>query len=191
MRKSSVTTGGVAGSGNAPAKERIRTLTKNTAARKRQAEGNDLLTIGYEGAALDGFLSALRHARVSVVIDIRAVAASRRPGFSKTALSAVLSGAGVDYLHLRALGDPKPGREAARAGQMAEFRRIYTAHLRSAPAKAALAEAVEVAQQQAACLLCYEAEPDGCHRSIVAAAIARKTGLVVHHLCPDRDGPAG
>lgn len=144
-----------------------------------------LRTIGYEGASLEDFISALKHARVSVLIDIRAVAVSRRKGFSKTALASALSEADIGYLHLRDLGDPKPGREAARAGRISEFRAIYSAHLRGAVAQAALAEATRVAGYRDACLLCYEAEPNHCHRSMVAAAIARKTGLAIKHLYPN------
>ncbi|WP_372624343.1 DUF488 family protein [Falsiroseomonas sp.] len=144
-----------------------------------------LCTIGYEGARLDGFLAALRRSRVSLLIDVRAVAVSRRKGFSKTALAAALGEAGISYLHLRDLGDPKPGREAARAGRMSEFRTIYNAHLRGAVAQAALAEAAQVVEHRAACLLCYEADPSGCHRSIVAAALSRKTGIAVQHLHAD------
>lgn len=144
-----------------------------------------LRTIGYEGATLEGFLAALRRSRVSLLIDVRAVAVSRRKGFSKTALAAALAEAGIGYLHLRDLGDPKPGREAARAGRMSEFRAIYNAHLRGAVAQAALAEAARVVEHRAACLLCYEADPSGCHRNIVAAALSRKTGLAVQHLHPD------
>jgi len=144
-----------------------------------------LCTIGYEGAALDGFLSALGRARISLVIDVRAVAVSRRKGFSKTALTAALAANGIDYLHLRDLGDPKPGREAAREGRMADFRRIYRAHLSKVAARVALAEASEAATQHAACLLCYEAEPNGCHRSIVAAELARNAAFAINHLHPD------
>lgn len=143
-----------------------------------------LRTIGYEGATLEGLLAALRRARVSLLIDVRAVAVSRRKGFSKTALAAALGQSGIGNLHLRGLGDPKPGRDAARAGRMGEFRTIYTAHLRGTVAQAALAEAARVVEHRAACLLCYEADPSGCHRSIVATAIARKTGLAIQHLHP-------
>jgi uncharacterized protein (DUF488 family) len=153
--------------------------------------GKKLHTIGYEGAALDGFLSALSRARVSLVIDVRAIAVSRRKGFSKTALAAALAENGIDYLHLRDLGDPKPGREAAREGRLADFRRIYRAHLSGAAARIALNEAAKAATQQAACLLCYEAEPNGCHRSIVANELARSTKFAVHHLHPDPAGAAG
>ncbi|MFT8246539.1 DUF488 family protein [Roseomonas sp. BN140053] len=142
-------------------------------------------TIGYEGAAIAGFLTALEAAGVSLVVDVRAVAVSRRKGFSKTALGLALADAGIRYMHLRDLGDPKPGREAARAGKMAAFRRIYRAHLATDAAQQALSQATGLAQAEAACLLCYEAEPTGCHRSIVAAAIAETTGLGVHHIYVD------
>jgi len=141
-----------------------------------------LRTIGYEGATLELFLEVLQEARVSVVLDIRAVAVSRRRGFSKTALSEALAGAGIGYRHLRDLGDPKAGREAARAGRHNEFQRIYRAHLAGAAAQVALVEAERLALRRAACLLCYEAEPSGCHRSIVASALSGKTGIAIQHL---------
>ncbi|TCI00836.1 DUF488 domain-containing protein [Roseococcus sp. SYP-B2431] len=148
-------------------------------------------TIGYEGATLSGFLSALRRARVSLIVDIRAVAVSRRKGFSKNALASALREIGIDYMHLRGLGDPKAGREAARAGRMSEFRAIYANHLRSEAAQAALAEAIQISTRKSICLLCYEAESSGCHRTIVAASIARKTGLVIQHLSPDASSHVG
>jgi uncharacterized protein (DUF488 family) len=151
----------------------------------------NLHTIGYEGATLDRFLDALSRAGVRLVIDVRAVAVSRRRGFSKSALAAALAGADVAYVHIRDLGDPKPGREAARAGRMDEFRRVYRAHLRSDSARAALAEAAAAARERTACLLCYEAAPSDCHRTIVATAIAKGTGLAVQHLFTQCTGPEG
>ena len=69
-----------------------------------------LATIGYEGASMQTFLSALQEAQVELLVDVRAVASSRRPGFSKTKLAANLAGKGIDYLHLRGLGTPADGR---------------------------------------------------------------------------------
>ena len=73
-----------------------------------------LSTIGYEGKTLDEFIGELKQAGVALILDVRAVAASRRPGFSKTALSNALRENGIDYRHYRALGTPAAGREAAR-----------------------------------------------------------------------------
>lgn len=147
-----------------------------------------LHTIGYEGVALEDVLASVQKARIRLLIDVRAVAVSRRRGFSKTALAEALRDQGIAYLHLRDLGDPKAGREAARAGRHAEFLQIYGDHLAGDAAQAALREAALAAVEKTSCLLCYEAEPSGCHRAIVARAISEATGIVVDHLRPH--GPA-
>ena len=138
-----------------------------------------LATIGYERATQDEVIGKLKAAQIEVVLDVRAVASSRRAGFSKTLLAASLAGAGVDYLHLRALGTPKAGRQAARAGRVAEMRRIFEDHLEQPEAQVALAQAVQVAGERRAALLCYEAEAKDCHRSIVADRIRAATDCIV------------
>jgi uncharacterized protein (DUF488 family) len=130
-----------------------------------------LSTIGYESDTLDGVIGRLKSAGVSLLIDVRAVASSRRPGFSKTMLAASLAEAGIDYLHLRPLGTPKAGRDAARAGRTAEMQALFRDHLAEPSAVAALAEAILQAQARPSALLCYEAEACRCHRAIVAEAI--------------------
>jgi uncharacterized protein (DUF488 family) len=140
---------------------------------------NRLATIGYEAATLAQVVERLQAAGVEVVIDVRAVAASRRPGFSKTMLAASLAEAGVGYRHLRALGTPKAGREAARAGRTGEMRAIFEAHLEEPQAQAQLAEAVQMSTERSAALLCYEADAERCHRAIVAERIAMITGCAV------------
>jgi uncharacterized protein (DUF488 family) len=110
---------------------------------------------------------------------VRAIAASRRAGFSKTLLAASLKDAGIDYLHLRALGTPKPGREAARKGHIGEMTAIYEEHLTEPAAQLALGEATEVASERRAALLCYEADAAGCHRRIVADLIHERIGVRV------------
>ena len=89
-----------------------------------------LFTIGYEGTDIDRFVETLKIVGVEVVADVRAVALSRKKGFSKSALSARLMADGMEYLHFVELGDPKPGRDAARAGLYDEFRKIYRRHLK-------------------------------------------------------------
>jgi hypothetical protein len=69
--------------------------------------------IGYEGSVLEDFVATLRSAGVETLIDVRDVPLSRKPGFSKSALQANLEAHGIAYVHLKGLGDPKPGREAA------------------------------------------------------------------------------
>lgn len=139
-------------------------------------------TIGYEGAEIGSFIATLVAARVSLVVDVRDVAQSRKPGFSKRSLEEHLAAAGLGYIHLRALGDPKPGREAARSGDYRRFRRIFTSHLRTGEAKAALSEAGNLLKNDIACLLCFEHDHSLCHRAIVAAKLAGATGARVDHL---------
>ncbi|HZW46696.1 MAG TPA: DUF488 domain-containing protein, partial [Microvirga sp.] len=117
-----------------------------------------LFTIGYEGKTLDEFLGQLGEAGVRLLIDVRAVAASRRPGFSKTALAGALAERGIGYVHLRALGTPKAGREAARKGRIAEMREIYDAQLETPEAELALEQARSAALETPSALLCFEAE---------------------------------
>jgi uncharacterized protein (DUF488 family) len=149
--------------------------------------GAEVLTIGYEGATPPALLAALRAAGVNTLVDVRALANSRRPGFAKGALSAALEGAGIGYLHLRALGTPAEGRAAVRAGRPEAMRRIFAAHLAGTEAQAALANLADLARRQRVCLLCLEADPARCHRTLVAEAV----GLPVTHLAPQGAGSAG
>lgn len=130
-----------------------------------------IATIGYERATLADVIARLKAAEVEVVLDVRAVAASRRAGFSKTLLAATLAEAGVDYRHLRQLGTPKAGRDAARKGRIGEMHEIFEAHLAEPSAQIELAEARNIARGRKAALLCFEADHSRCHRAIVADRI--------------------
>jgi uncharacterized protein (DUF488 family) len=139
----------------------------------------ELATIGYEHATQAEVIGKLKDAGVEVVIDVRAVPSSRRAGFSKNILAGGLHEAGIDYVHLKALGTPKPGRDAAHKGDIATMHRIYHEHLTDPQAQFQLAEATDIARERKAALLCYEADAAGCHRRIVADLIHDKTGLKV------------
>jgi uncharacterized protein (DUF488 family) len=133
-----------------------------------------ICTIGYEQATQAQVIGALKDAGVKVVIDVRAVAASRRAGFSKGVLAASLKEEGLDYLHLKALGTPKAGREAARAGRTQQMHRIFEAHLTEPEAMMALADVAELAQERPSALLCFEADPAQCHRRILTDRLAEQ-----------------
>ncbi len=141
-----------------------------------------LYTIGYEKTAFADFLIALRQAGVAVVIDVRDLPLSRRPGFSKRQLAAGLADAGIAYHHLRALGTPPEGREANRGRQWPRFWDIVEARLATAEATLDLARAADMAAKGNACLLCYEADPATCHRCRVSEMLARRHGFHVEHL---------
>ena len=118
------------------------------------------------------FIAALKKAGVERVIDVRALPLSRRPGFSKTPLRNALAEAEIDYVHLKALGTPAEGREAARKGRHEDLKRIYAAQLDLPEALVASAQMRELAAEKPSALLCYEREPGGCHRSLLITAAA-------------------
>ena len=126
-----------------------------------------IFTIGYEGATQAELVAVLKDAGVELVIDVRAVPNSRRPGFSKHILAAGLAEAGIDYVHLKALGTPADGRAAARAGQQALLERIYAAQLETPEAGLETARMIAFAQETPSALLCYERDPAECHRTLL------------------------
>ncbi|MDP4021803.1 DUF488 domain-containing protein [Methylobacterium sp. NEAU 140] len=140
---------------------------------------NTLFTIGYEGLDAERLTAALRSAGVGLLADVRAVANSRKRGFSKGALKAGVEEAGLGYAHLRALGTPKAGREAARAHDAALMERIFCEEvLDTAAGGAALDELEALARARPTCLLCFERDPARCHRRVVAERL-RDRGFAV------------
>jgi uncharacterized protein (DUF488 family) len=144
-----------------------------------------LFTIGYEQATPAAVLGELKRAKVKLLVDTRAVAASRRPGFSKRQLAAALDEQGIAYLHLQKLGTPADGRAAARAGDLDKLWRIYARHLKTPDAVAAMEELVSLVRAQSGiCLLCYERDPGHCHRSRIAEVVSERTNAKVRDLLP-------
>ena len=131
-----------------------------------------IFTIGYEGTTVPEFIAALKKAGVHQVIDVRALPLSRRPGFSKSALKAALEEAGIEYVHLKALGTPAEGRTAARAGRHADMARIYAGQLELPEAIVQSAQMLELAAEKPSALLCMEREPAHCHRTLLLKAVA-------------------
>ena len=129
-----------------------------------------IFTIGYEAATVDEVVNALRAAGVEQVADIRAIAASRRPGFAKTALAANFASASIGYRHFRALGTPKEGRDAAKMGDRATLERVYAGQLERPEAQAEAAMVKSLAAERPTALLCFERDPAMCHRSLLIAA---------------------
>lgn len=146
----------------------------------------DLTTIGYEGTTIDQVLTTLRDAQVRLLIDVRAVPQSRKPGFSKRQLAAALDEVGIGYVHLQGLGTPKPGRDAVRAGHPERMEVIFREHMTSDRAQAELAQAKQLASERTACMLCFERDHNTCHRKLVAEMIVVSTQQTVVHLAAPR-----
>jgi uncharacterized protein (DUF488 family) len=142
-----------------------------------------LFTIGYEKSALADLLLALKNAKIELLIDTRAVAASRRAGFSKKMLAASLEDKGIKYLHLQKLGTPAEGREAARSGNYKKLWQIYGKHIKTKEAREQLDALEEMIREgRRLCLLCYEREPTECHRSKIAEIMLERTGRKIENL---------
>ncbi len=124
---------------------------------------------------MDRFLATLKDAGVAIVADVRAVALSRKRGFSKSALRDALANHDIGYQHFIRLGTPKEGRQAARAGDGDLMRRIYCDEVLAAePAQEAFRELEGLAQAQPICLLCFERDPANCHRRVLAQRLSEK-----------------
>ncbi|MEO7371460.1 MAG: DUF488 domain-containing protein [Ilumatobacteraceae bacterium] len=149
-----------------------------------------LATIGYEGATVQGFLAALAEARIEMLVDVRAVAMSRRPGFAKTRLAGNLDEAGIAYLHLRGLGTPADGRAAARAGRHQEMHEIFREHMVTPVAQTDLATLVSIVNGgKRVALMCFETNPEHCHRSLVVEAMRDHVEMQVRHLFSVEEDP--
>ena len=145
-----------------------------------------VFTIGYEQAKPDAVMAELKRAKVKLLVDTRAVAASRKPGFSKKQLAATLDENGIAYLHLQKLGTPDEGRQAARSGKLDTLWRIYAKHLETPEANAAMDDLVSIVKSgEVVCLLCYERDQACCHRNRIAEIVHERTGVSVVDLVPE------
>ena len=151
----------------------------------RKARTRPLFTIGYEQAKPAAVLDELRRAKIELLVDTRAVPASRRPGFSKRQLAASLEEAGISYIHLQKLGTPAEGRAAARGGDTVALWRIYDKHIRKPEAQQELGELIALIKSgKRIALLCYCRDPKTCHRSRVVANVRKRMSLKVSDLVP-------
>jgi uncharacterized protein (DUF488 family) len=148
----------------------------------RDLDETALVTVGYEGRSAAELVSALAEADVRVLADVRLTPSSRMPGLSKRPLAAALAAAGIEYLHLPALGNPRDNRQPFRRGDpgsRARFRELLAAP----PAEAALAELEARIRDERVALLCFERDAGRCHRQLVSdQLLGRDPRLAVRHL---------
>jgi uncharacterized protein (DUF488 family) len=147
------------------------------------ARTRKLFTIGYEQTPSKAVLDELESAGVKLLVDVRAVTSSRRPGFSKNQLAAGLDERGIAYVHLKGLGTPKEGRLAARAGQYDVLQKIFAKQLKTPQAKEELDELSALVKKSGPiCLLCYERNHQHCHRRWIAEIIEERDGVRIENL---------
>lgn len=138
-----------------------------------------ILTIGYEGLTSPEFLARLREAGAQRLIDVRWRPGSRKRGLSKTPLTEQTVDIGISYCHYKNLGTPPEIRRKLRdtgTYDWDEYKAFLAQQTESVEAVAQLAANETIA------LMCYEADPDQCHRKLVAEALRELTSLEIHHL---------
>jgi uncharacterized protein (DUF488 family) len=168
-----------------PRKAKTRKAAARKAATKRGRGTPSLFTIGYELAKPAAVFKELTGAKVDILVDVRAVAASRRPGFSKTQLAAGLDEQGIAYVHLQKLGTPADGRHAARAGDIDRLWAIYDNYAKSPEAQQALDELVAlIRSNKRIALMCYCRDPNACHRARIVAMVKKRMAVKVEDLIP-------
>jgi uncharacterized protein (DUF488 family) len=141
-----------------------------------------LLTVGYEGRSLDELITELLDAGVERLVDVRELPLSRRRGFSKTALNDALRTAGITYVHVKALGNPKPNRERYWSGDVEGGAAAYRKHLNNG-SRSTLVVLAESLGADPACLLCFERDHTACHRDVIVEALqGLRPDLAVRHL---------
>lgn len=169
----------------ATAKKPAAKKTKPKKAAAKRGGTPTLFTIGYELAKPAAIFKELKDAKVDILVDTRAVAASRRPGFSKTQLAAGLDEQGIAYVHLQKLGTPAEGRHAARAGDIDKLWAIYDKYVRKPEPQEALDELIAlIKSKKRIALLCYCRDPNACHRSRIVALVKKRMTIKVEDLIP-------
>ena len=143
-----------------------------------------IYTIGYEGIDIQQFFMLLKEHGIETVVDVRELPLSRKPGFSKKILAAALNLSGLEYTHLADLGCPKPIRDRYRAD--ADWQRYKVGFLKCLKTqKDAIEELATLANSSNCALLCFEADFNYCHRSMVADEVKQQSGMRVSHIRVD------
>lgn len=140
-----------------------------------------VFTIGYEGLTIEDFMALLNKHGIETVVDIRELPLSRKPGFSKKALANVLNLSGLEYIHMVGLGCPRPVRNGYREnGDWKLYTAGFLKYLKTQ--KEAVSELAELVKSSTCALLCYEADFNFCHRSMVANAVNKHCGARIEHI---------
>jgi uncharacterized protein (DUF488 family) len=131
-----------------------------------------IVSVGYEGRTQRGLVDVLMSQGVSVVVDVRLNPISRKPGLSKRRLAEALSEVGIQYQHLKALGNPRTNRRPFHEGRVAEGCEEFRKLLAAPEAQAALQQVVDVSRNATVAVLCYEKSQEQCHRQVVVDEVA-------------------
>jgi uncharacterized protein (DUF488 family) len=153
---------------------------QHVGSRAHSAAAPALFSVGYEGRGVDELVTLLLDHGVTVLLDVRLNAISRKPGFSKRRLEAALAEAGIAYRHARALGNPKDNREPFHSGDARRGLRVFRTVLASDDAGLELGRLAELLGSERVVVFCFERDHDRCHRQVIVDRAA--VGLPVVRL---------
>ena len=142
-----------------------------------------LMTIGHSTRSIGEFLDMLRAQAVDLVVDVRTIPKSRHnPQFAREALEPALDRAGIGYLHMPGLGGLRHARkDSINSGWKNASFRGYADYMQTAEFETALADLLSRTAGRRAVLLCAEAVPWRCHRSLIADALQAR-GVAISHI---------
>jgi uncharacterized protein (DUF488 family) len=143
-------------------------------------------TVGHSNRSIGEFLDILRAHRIDLLADVRTVPRSRHnPQFNRETLPGSLAAAGIDYLHMPALGGLRhPRKDSANTGWRNESFRGYADYMQTPEFAAAIGELSNAAAGRRTAVMCAEAVPWRCHRSMIADALVVR-GVPVFHIMSD------
>ncbi|HET7825996.1 MAG TPA: DUF488 domain-containing protein [Anaeromyxobacter sp.] len=150
-----------------------------------------VFAIGHSTRPIDELVELLRAAGVATVADVRTIPRSRaNPQYEGPALARALAAAGIGYVHLPRLGGLRHARKDSPNGawRNASFRG-YADHMQTPEFEEGLCELRGVAKAGPVAVLCAEAVPWRCHRSLLADALAARGVLVQHIVGKGRTSP--
>jgi uncharacterized protein (DUF488 family) len=156
---------------------RLELVDISTPRRVEATKGLWLGSVGYEHHKDHvAFARHVRAAGVERLIDVRELPISRRRGYAKSALAQTMADAGIEYVHIKALGNPKPFRDLYKSGNAKEGRRLYEEHLLE-ERRDALEDLVPLLREKRCALMCVEHNPATCHRTVIFEALQDELGV--------------
>jgi uncharacterized protein (DUF488 family) len=150
-----------------------------------------LLTIGHSNRPIDEFLHMLESHGVERLVDVRTFPHSRHnPQFNQDALAQSLRAAAIDYRHMPALGGlRRPRPDSPNSGWRNPHFRGYADHMQSPEFQQAIRELLQIAAQKTTTVMCAEAVPWRCHRSLIADTAVAHGVPVLHIMSPAKADP--
>lgn len=150
-----------------------------------------IFTVGHANRTIEEFLAMLRGHEVEQLVDVRTAAGSRRnPQFGKDALARALQDHGIHYLHLPELGGfrtPRP--DSPNGAWRNESFRGYADYMGTDAFHVALDRLIALAGEAPSAVMCAEAVPWRCHRSLIADALTVRGIDVSHIMSPTSNRP--